>query len=444
MHELLRPKLKEMTKALHLLAKPKHWVKGQYATFSMSPSKIKHSDSDACRSLLFFCHKHIHSQEELRCVATEHHTTQIIIKPPGGCTPWHHDGPTGTIKTVENDKGEKKQVIDYDRPSYKQLCVQKNEYCRTITAIGITDHQKISSLFLESDARVVGDDGVRGKKMKIVYERKAGETITMGPFANGMRVGLLLQPEARAASGNRLTTIRFKHCTGHTLEKEVTTVVDAATKAPPLLELMTLAQKDAAEALVEKTVQPPYSPGSPNLQTLAGSFLPGQDTRELTPEEQVHILRADQEKRKKHNEKAKEKRDGRTEEQKIADNEKAKEKRDGRPEEQKIEDNQRRKEKYNSRPEKQKIDYSEKQKEKYNSRSEKQKTEDSEKRKEKRKSRPEKQKKQREEANQQNKKQRKEAPAKKQREKKPTTTTTTTTTTSSSGRKSQRPARYYE
>jgi hypothetical protein len=51
----------------------------------------------------------------------------------------------------------------------KQLCVQKNEYCRTITALGTTNHQKISSLFLESDARVVGDDGVRGKKIKIVY-----------------------------------------------------------------------------------------------------------------------------------------------------------------------------------------------------------------------------------------------------------------------------------
>jgi hypothetical protein len=54
----------------------------------------------------------------------------------------------------------------------KQLCVQKNEYCRTITALGITNHQKISSLLLGSDARVVGDDGVRGKKIKVVYERE--------------------------------------------------------------------------------------------------------------------------------------------------------------------------------------------------------------------------------------------------------------------------------
>jgi hypothetical protein len=125
----------------------------------MSPSNIKHINSDACRSLLFFCHKHIHSQEELRCVASESHTTQITIKPLGGCTPMHHDGPTGTKKAVENDNGEKKQVTDYDRPSCKQLCVQNNEYCRTITALGITNHQKISSLFLESDARVAGDDG---------------------------------------------------------------------------------------------------------------------------------------------------------------------------------------------------------------------------------------------------------------------------------------------
>jgi hypothetical protein len=235
MNKLLRPRLKEMTEALHLLAEPKHWVKGQYARFYMTSSNIKHIDSEACRSLLFFCHKHIHSQKELRCVATVNHTTQIIIKPRGGCTPMHHDGPTGTKKAVENDKGEKKEVTDYDRPSRKQLCVQANEYCRTTTAIGIKDHQKISSLFLESDARVVGDDGVRGSKMTIEYsQRKAGETLTMGPFANGMRVALLLQPMASAGSGNRLTTVRFKHCTGHTLEKEVTTVVDAATKALPL------------------------------------------------------------------------------------------------------------------------------------------------------------------------------------------------------------------
>jgi hypothetical protein len=99
-----------------------------------------------CRSLLFFCHKHIHSQEELRCVATVNHTTQIIIKPPGGCAPMHHDGPTGTKKTVVNDKGEKKEVTDYDRPSRKQQCVQASKYCRSITAIGITDDQTISSL----------------------------------------------------------------------------------------------------------------------------------------------------------------------------------------------------------------------------------------------------------------------------------------------------------
>ena len=82
MNKLLRPKLNEMTNALHLLAKPKHWVKGQYAKFYMTPSNIKYIDSDACRSLLFFCHKHIHSQMELRCVAmagephdADHHQT---------------------------------------------------------------------------------------------------------------------------------------------------------------------------------------------------------------------------------------------------------------------------------------------------------------------------------------------------------------------------------
>jgi hypothetical protein len=129
---------------------------------------------------------------------------------------------------------------------------------------------------------VVGDDGEMGPKMNIEYERKAGETFTMDPFANGMRVGMLLQP-AGAATGNRLTKISFKHCTGPTLEKEVTIVVDAATKALPLLELTNLAQKDAAEALVKKTVHPPYSPGSPTLQALAGSFLPaGQDQLDRT------------------------------------------------------------------------------------------------------------------------------------------------------------------
>ena len=112
----------------------------------MSPSNIKHINSDACRSLLFFCHKHIHSQEELRCVASESHTTQITIKPLGGCTPMHHDGPAGTKKTVVV-AGEKNLVTDYDRPSRKQECVQANEYCRSITAIGVTDDQKISSLF---------------------------------------------------------------------------------------------------------------------------------------------------------------------------------------------------------------------------------------------------------------------------------------------------------
>ena len=389
----------------------------------------------------------------------------------------HHDGPTGTKKTVVV-AGEKKQVTNYDRPSRKQECVQANKYCRSITAIGVTDDQKISSLFLESDGRVVGDDGVRGKKMKIEYERKAGETFTMMPFANGMQTGMLLQPMAEAGSGNRLTAVRFKHCTGNTLGKEVTIVVDAATKAAGLLDLMTLAQDDAAEAMDEKTVQPPYSPGSPNMETLAGSFLPaGEDTHELTLEEQVHREEAMEEARKaskqEANEKAKERRDGRSEEQKIKDSENRKEKyksrseeqkikdsemrkerKELRPEEQKIKDSERQKEKtdrgefkeyYNSRTEEQKIKYSENRKEKYKSRSEKEKTKDSEKRKEKRKSRPEKQKKQRKEANQQNKKQRKEAPAKKQREKKPTTTTSSSSSSSSSsGRKSQRPARYNE
>ena len=73
--------------------------------------------------------------------------------------------------------------------------------------------------------------------MNIVYERKAGETFTMGPFANGMRVAMLLQPKAGAATGNRLTKVRFRHRTGPMLQKEVTIVVDAAAKAPPLLEL---------------------------------------------------------------------------------------------------------------------------------------------------------------------------------------------------------------
>jgi hypothetical protein len=54
--------------------------------------------------------------------------------------------------------------------------------------------------------------------------------------------------------------------------------VDAATKAVPLLQLMALAQKDAAATLVgDETVQPcppPYTPGVPALGTLAGgSFL---------------------------------------------------------------------------------------------------------------------------------------------------------------------------
>jgi hypothetical protein len=76
----------------------------------MLPSNIKHIDSDPCCSLLFFCHKHIHSVTELRCVAQEHHTTQIIVKPKGRCSPMPHDGPTGTKKAVDNGAGEMKQV----------------------------------------------------------------------------------------------------------------------------------------------------------------------------------------------------------------------------------------------------------------------------------------------------------------------------------------------
>jgi hypothetical protein len=255
---------------------------------------------------------------------------------------------------------------------------------------------------------------VRGKKMKIEYERKAGETFTMMPFANGMQTGMLLQPKASEASGNRLTVVRFKHCTGNTLGKEVTIVVDAATKAAGLLELMTLAQHDAAEAMDEKTVQPPYSQGLPNMQTLAGSFLPaGEDTHELTPEEQVYREKAMEEARKA---------------SKQAANEKAKEKRDGRPEKQKIADNKKAKEKWAGRSEQQIAHRKQQMKEADDRR---------------RKRRTKKQKQQRKEANQQNTKQRQKAPAKKQREKTPTPTTTPPPI-SNSGRTSQRPARYTE
>jgi hypothetical protein len=216
MNEVMLPHLMEMTKQLHLLAQPSHWVKGLYAKFYMSPSNIKHIDSGPCRALLFFCHKHIHSVTELRCVATENHTTQIIIKPKGGYSPMHHDGPTGTKKAVDNGAGEMKQVTDHDRESRNQECVQAGEFCRSLTATGITKDQQISLLFLESNAGVAGDDGQMGQKMKVVYKREAGETVTIGMFANGMQVGMLLQPNTAAATGNRLTGVRFKHCTGAT------------------------------------------------------------------------------------------------------------------------------------------------------------------------------------------------------------------------------------
>ena len=110
--------------------------------------------------------------------------------------------------------------------------------------------------------------------MEVEYKRKGGEALTMGPFASGMQVEVLLQPKAAEATGNRAThknplqASSFKRCTAATKQKKVVIVVDAATKAVPLLQLMAMAQK-GAEVLVDEEVQPrqpPYIPGDPTCR----------------------------------------------------------------------------------------------------------------------------------------------------------------------------------
>jgi hypothetical protein len=191
-------------------------------------------------------------------------------------------------------------------------------------------------------------------KMKVVFKREAGGAFTMGMFANAMQVGMLLQPTTKRSSIHCESTqqrpLQALHRRRATQAEEVAIVVDAATKAVPLLKLMELAQTDAAAALVDETAQPPYSPGVPALESLAGSFLPAP-TR--TPEEkaalEVHRKKAREEARKASSEKAKEKWDDRTEKKKAADSEKGKEKRDGRTEKKKAADSEKAKEKWDGR-----------------------------------------------------------------------------------------------
>jgi hypothetical protein len=97
----------------------------KYAKYYMSPENIKHIDSGACRALFHFFNELIHLDDGLRTVALLHHTTHVITKEEGGCSTWHHDGPSPRKKTVYDDDDKPTSVADYNHPSTKQECTQR-------------------------------------------------------------------------------------------------------------------------------------------------------------------------------------------------------------------------------------------------------------------------------------------------------------------------------
>ena len=113
---------------------------------------------------------------------------------------------------------------------------------------GATENQAISSLLIESRAKVVGDDGHKREKMKWTSKREAGETMAMGMLANGMQQAIVLQPRATTLA-DRLNVIRLWHWTEKTVANETSIVVDAATKAGPMCKLIVQAQQKAADAM---------------------------------------------------------------------------------------------------------------------------------------------------------------------------------------------------
>ena len=134
-----------------------------------------------CRALFHFYNKLIHCDDNLRTVAQQCHTTQVITKMTGGSSTWHYDGPSPKKMTVSDGKGGSTSVTDYNNPSRKQEVTQREQFVRSILVTGATENQAISSLLIELSSAVVGDDGHKREKMKWTLKREAGETMTLVP-----------------------------------------------------------------------------------------------------------------------------------------------------------------------------------------------------------------------------------------------------------------------
>jgi hypothetical protein len=94
--------------------------------------------------------------------------------------------------------------------------------------------------------------------MKWTLKREAGETMAMGMLASGTQKAILLQPKAKT-DADRISVIHLRHCTTETVAKETSIIVDAATKAGPMCELIDQVQQAAADAMGTISVRHPHT-----------------------------------------------------------------------------------------------------------------------------------------------------------------------------------------
>jgi hypothetical protein len=146
--------------------------------------------------------------------------------------------------------------------THKQECTQRAQFLRSILVTGAEENQVISSLLIESSSAVVGDDGLERETTKWAFEREAGETMTMGMFANGMQQAIVLQPGATTLA-DRVNVIHLRHCTEKTVANETSIVVDAATKAGPMCKLIVQVQQKSGGGDGHHIGSPPLRQGCP-------------------------------------------------------------------------------------------------------------------------------------------------------------------------------------